>query len=182
MHENALAARRVLGELADRFEKRQTLDIADGAADLAQHEIHLILADRDEVFDFVGYMRDHLDRLTQVVAAPLILEHVGIDPARRHAVGAARMHAGEAFVVAKVEIGFCAVIGDEDLAMFKRAHRAGIDVEVGVKLAQPYAIAACLQQRAQSRRGKALAKRRHHTTSDENEPSHSLWEPRAPCW
>ena len=60
--------------------------------------------------------------------------------------------------MAQIEIGFGAVIGDENFAMFKRAHRAGIDVQVGVKFAQPDRKAAGLQQRAQSGRCETLAK------------------------
>jgi hypothetical protein len=36
--------------------------------------------------------------------------------------------------VAKVEVGFGAVVGDEDLAVLERGHGARIDVEVGVQL------------------------------------------------
>ena len=69
-------------ELADRLEERQALDVADRAADLAEHEIDLVLADVEEVLDLVGDVRDDLDRLAEVVAAALLLEHVGIDAAR----------------------------------------------------------------------------------------------------
>ena len=61
MHKDAFAARAVLSELADRFEKGQALDVADGAADFAQHEVDLIIADGNEVFDLIGDMRNHLD-------------------------------------------------------------------------------------------------------------------------
>jgi len=74
VHEQALPARLFLAELADRLEEGERLDIAHRAADLAEHEIHLILADADEVLDFVGNMRDHLDRLAEVIAAPLLFE------------------------------------------------------------------------------------------------------------
>ena len=64
MHKNALAARFVLTELTNGFEERQPFDIAYCAPNFAKHEIHFILADLDEVFDFIGNVRDHLDRLT----------------------------------------------------------------------------------------------------------------------
>jgi hypothetical protein len=172
MHEDALPARLVLGELADRLEERQPFDVAHGAADLAEHEIDLILADADEILDLVGHMRDHLDRLAEVVAAPLLLQHVGIDAARRHRVGLAGGHAGEALVMAEVEVGFGAVVGHKDLAMFERAHRARIDVEIGVKLAQPHRKAARLQQRAKGGRGQPLAQRGHDPAGDEDETRH----------
>ena len=49
----------------------------------------------------------------------------------------------------KVEIGFRTVVGDENLSMLVRAHRAGIDVEIGIELAQPYLETTRLQQRAE---------------------------------
>ncbi len=73
-------------------------------------------------------------------------------------VGLARGHAGEAFVVAKVQIGFRAIVGDKHLAMFKGRHRAGVDVQIGVKLAQAHRIAARLQQCTQSGGCKTFAK------------------------
>ena len=40
----------------------------------------------------------------------------------------------EALVVAEVEIGLGAVVGDEDLAVLVRVHRPGVDVDVRVEL------------------------------------------------
>jgi hypothetical protein len=34
--------------------------------------------------------------------------------------------------MAEVEVGLGTIFGDEDFAVLKRAHRAGIDVEVGI--------------------------------------------------
>ena len=82
------------------------------------------------------------------------------------------VHAGEALVMAEVEIGLRAVIGDEHLAVLVRAHRARIDVQIGVELAQPHAIAARLQQRAERRRGDAFAQGGNHAAGDEDKPRH----------
>ena len=38
------------------------------------------------------------------------------------------------FVVSQVEVGFRAVVGDEHFAVLKRAHRAGVDVDIRVEL------------------------------------------------
>ncbi len=181
VHEDALAARLVLAELADRLEEGQPLDVADGAADLAEHEVDLILADRDEILDLVGDVGNHLDGLAEVVAAPLLLEHVGVDPARRDRVGHPRRHAREALVMPEVEVGFRPVIGDEDLAMLERRHRSGVYVQVGVELAQPDSKTPRLQKRAEGGRGQTLAKRRDHTAGDENETRHGCLISRAGC-
>jgi hypothetical protein len=73
--------------------------------------------------------------------------------------------------MAQIEVGFRTVIGNEDLAMFDRAHGARIDVEIGVELAYSHAIAARLQQGAQRRRGQTFAQRRYNAACNENEPS-----------
>ena len=44
---------------------------------------------------------------------------------------------GEALVMAQVEVGLGAIVGDKDFAMLKGRHGARIDVQIGVKLAQP---------------------------------------------
>ena len=67
-----VVARQFVPELADRLEERQALDVADGAADLAQHEVELVVAVEDEVLDRVGDVRDHLDGGAEVVAAPFL--------------------------------------------------------------------------------------------------------------
>ena len=172
VHEDALPARLVLAELADRLEKRQPFDIADGAADLTEHEIDLVLAGADEILDLVGDVGDHLDGLAQVIAAAFLFQHVGIDPPGRDRIRHPRRDAGESLVMAQVQVGLGAVIGDEDLAMFEGRHGAGIDVEIGVELAQPHRIPARLQQRPQCRRGEAFAERGHHTAGNKNESRH----------
>jgi hypothetical protein len=53
--------------------------------------------------------------------------------------------ASEPLVVAEIEVGLRAVVGDEHLAVLVRRHRAGIDVEVGIELAEPNRVAASLQ-------------------------------------
>ena len=158
VHENTLPARLVLRKLADGLEKRQGLDIAHGAADFAQHEIDFVFANRDEILDFVGDMRNHLNGFAQIIAAPFLFQHGGIDSARGNRIGIAGGNAGETLVMAKVQIGFRAIIGDKHFAMFKGRHRAGIDVQIRVQFAQTHGVAAGLQQGPQSRRGQPLAK------------------------
>jgi hypothetical protein len=59
--------------------------------------------------------------------------------------------------VAKVKIGFGAVVGDEDLAMLVGRHGPGVDVEIGVEFAQPHLVSAGLQERSERRRCQTLA-------------------------
>ena len=69
----------------------------------------------------------------------------------------ARRVAGEALVVAEIEIGLGAVVGDEHFAVLIRRHRAGIDIEIGIELAQADLVAARLQKGTKCRGGETLA-------------------------
>ena len=70
--------------------------------------------------------------------------------------------AGEALVVPEIEIGLGAIGGDVHLAVLIRAHGAGIDVEIGIELAQPHGEPARLQQRAERRRCQTLPQGGNH--------------------
>ena len=69
-------------QLADRLDERQALDVADGAADLAEDEVEASISARDELLDRVGDVRDHLDGGAEIVAAPLAGDDVLVDAAR----------------------------------------------------------------------------------------------------
>ena len=102
-------------------------------------------------------MRNDLHRRAQIVAATLLGDHVLIDPPGRGIIELRRVHPGEPFVVAKVQVGFRPVIGDEHLTMLVRTHRARIDVQIRVEFTQLDLEAASLQQRTKRRCGDSLA-------------------------
>ena len=95
-----------------------------------------------------------------------------VDLAGREIAGAARARAHEALVVAQIEVGLRAVVGDVHLAVLKRAHRARVDVDVGIELHQPDLQAARLEDRAEAGRGNALAERGNDPARDEDESRH----------
>src|SRR3974377_929681 len=72
------------------------------------------------------------DRRAGVVAAALAADDGVVDAARGHVRGAARVRIGEPLVVAEIEVGLRAVLGDEHLAVLIRRHRPRVDVDVGV--------------------------------------------------
>ena len=76
---------------------------------------------------------EYLGDTVQVI--PHITDEIGIE---------------KALVVTDVEIGFGAVLGDEDLAVLERVHGAGIDVQVRVQLLHVDPQAAQLEQPAEA--------------------------------
>ena len=158
MHENATLRAKFIAHLPDGFQEGQAFNIAHRATDFDQHEIIAIGFGLDHFLDLVGDVRNHLHRPAQVISAPFRRNHIRIDAPRGPVIRLARMHAGEAFIMAKIKIGFRAIIGDENLPMLIGAHRPRIDIEVGVKLAQPNLVTARLQQRAERSGSDTLTK------------------------
>ena len=128
VHKDGLPAWKVVVELADRFKERQSFDIAHSPADFAQHEVNFVIANVQEFFDFVGDVGHNLDRFTQIIATALFFQNGRIDAARADRVRVARRNTSEAFVVAQIKIGFGPIIRHKYFAVFKRGHRARIDV------------------------------------------------------
>ncbi len=126
----------VLAHLADGFEERQALDVADGPADLDDHDVRIAIPGdaADALLDLVGDVRDDLHGATEVVAAALLGDDRLVDAAGRDVAELAQVRVDEALVVAQVQVRLGAVIGDEDLAVLVRAHRARIHVDVRIQL------------------------------------------------
>ncbi len=157
-------------ELPDRLEERQRLDVADGPADLRDHDVdRLGLGDPlDPRLDLVRDVRDHLHGRAEELALALLAQHGVPDPAGRVRGVAREVLVDEALVVADVEVGLGAVLGDEDLAVLERRHRAGIDVQVRVELLRLNAQAARLQQPSERRGDDPLAETGDHSTRHEH--------------
>ena len=79
-----LIAADLVPQLSDGLEERERLDVADGAADLDDHQVGgLGLGERlDPLLDLVGDVRDDLHRLAQVVAAALLRDDARVHGAR----------------------------------------------------------------------------------------------------
>ena len=106
----------------------------------------------DAALDLVGDVRDDLHGLAEVVAPALGGEHRRVDRAGGGVGVAGQALVDEALVVAEVEVGLAAVVGDEHLAVLERVHRAGVDVDVRVELLHRDPQAPGLQQPARARR------------------------------
>ena len=149
----------VEGVLADRFEEGQAFDVADGAADFGDDDVDVFVAEpANGGFDFVGDVRNDLHRLAEVFAFPLFRDDGLVDAAGGDVAVAIELGVGEAFVVAEVEVGFGAVVEDVDFAVLVGAHRAGIDVEVGIELLQLHAKSAAFEQQADRLRTSGLCR------------------------
>ncbi len=169
MHVGDVVASGVLAELTDRLEEREDLDVADGAADLGDHDVDVVGGETPNApLDLVGDVRDHLHRATEVVAAAFGREHRLVDRAGRGVRVARERLVDEALVVPEVEVGLAAVVGDEHLAVLEGVHRAGVDVDVRVELLHRDPQPSGLEEAPERGGGETLAEGAGHASGHED--------------
>ena len=171
VHEAGVAAPDLQAHLPCGLEERQGFDVTHGAADLDDGDLGLgrgahACTTLDEGLDLVGDVRDDLHRAAQVLAPAFLADDGVVDLAGGEVVGAAHARRDEALVVAQVQVGLGAVLGDEDLTVLERAHGARVDVDVGVKFHQRDVDPPRLQERGHGGGGYALAQGRDHAAGD----------------
>ena len=159
----------VLAVLADRFQEREDLDVAHGAADLGDDHIDVFGCHGvDATLDFVGDVRDDLHGLAEVVATPLGGQN-GLVDGTSGGVGTSRqILVDESFVVPEIEVGFASIVGDEHLTVLVRVHRAGVDVDVRVQFLEGDPQTPHFQQTTQGTGRQTLAQGAGNTTCHEN--------------
>ena len=102
-------------------------------------------------------MRNHLNSLAQVISAALLGDDLLVNASGGPVVIARKFGVSEALVVPEIEVGFGAVIGDEDFAVLKRRHGAGIHVQVWIELHQVDRDATAFEQAPDGSRRQSLA-------------------------
>ena len=113
-------------------------------------------------------MGDELDRFSKVISPAFFLDDVFKDLARAQAIDLRKGRFGKALVVAQIEICFCAIIEDVDLAVLVRGHRAWIDVEIGVELLEKDFQAAVLKESSDGGCGESFSKAGDNASGDKN--------------
>ena len=167
VHIDGRAARQVIAQLADRLHEGHGFNVADRAADFADHEIEIVIAFDNEVFDFISNVRNDLNGGAQIVATTFLVDDVLVNPPGGDVIGLGCGTPGKAFVVAKVEISLGTVIRHKHFTVLCRAHGAGIYVQIGVEFAQPHPITTGLQERSESRGRNSFSEGRNHAACDE---------------
>ena len=67
--------------LSHSFKERLGFDVTHGTTDFHQRHVMTFTAFQYTTFDFVGNVRNDLNRATQIIAATLFRQHVGINTA-----------------------------------------------------------------------------------------------------
>jgi hypothetical protein len=153
VHEQSVLASKFLAHLADRFDEWQGFDVADCAADFDDADVHVLRDLLHRCFDFIGDVGNHLHGFAEVIAAAFFGDDLFVEATGGPIIVARKFGVGEAFVMTEVEIGFGAVVGDEDFAVLKGRHGPRVNVQVWIELHQVDFEAAAFKKAADRSRG-----------------------------
>ena len=134
MNEQRVFLAQIPAQLADGLDEGQPFDVADGATDLNDGHIGTTIQLQNRLLNFIGDVRDHLHRSTQVFPTTLLHDHRIVNPAGGVVVLLAHDRVGVPLVMAHIQIGFGTVVGDVHLAVLKRVHGAWIHIDIRIQL------------------------------------------------
>ena len=135
-------------QLSDSFHVRGALYVADGSANLGNHEVIVILlAEQLHVaLDLVGDVRHHLDGFAEIIATTLLVDDCLVDTTSGERIRFRSLNAGESLVVSEVEVGLHTIYRYVALTMLIRVQCTRVDVDVWVKLLDSNVVTSCLKK------------------------------------
>src|SRR3989338_848261 len=125
---------KVKAKLSYSLKKRKTLNIAYCSAYLYDSNIHAVSHVEYIRLYLVSHMRDNLNRATKVISPPLLCYYSIVNLPCGKIVSLCKLRRCKSFIVAEVQICLSAVIGNKYLAVLKRAHGAGVNIDIRIKL------------------------------------------------
>jgi hypothetical protein len=126
----------VEAELADGLQEGERLDVTHGSAHFDDGHIGALGILDDLALHLVGDVRDYLHRAAQVIPSALLVDDGKVHLAGGEVALLGEAGIGETLVMPQVQVGFGAIVGDEDLPMLERRHGSRVNVNVGVQLLQ----------------------------------------------
>ena len=167
MDEHHIPQGTLRAHLADGLQEGLGLDVPHGAADLADHHVHVLAGHGVDAFlDLACDVGNDLNRGPQVISSALPVQHGPVDLAGGDGAAAGEVLVHKPLVVAQVQIRLRAVLGDKDLPVLVRAHGAGVHIDIRIEFLVPHPEAPLLQKPSQGRRADALAQARYHAAGD----------------
>ena len=133
-------------QLSDGLHKRGTLNVADSTAHLRDDEVKIFTFPQHPPLDFIGDVRHHLNRLTQIVATALAVYHRLIDTPCGDGVVAGSLNTRKPFIMPQVQVGLHPIHRDVAFPMFVRVQCPRVDIDIRVEFLNRHLIAACLEQ------------------------------------
>ncbi len=124
----------ISAKLTNRLQKGQRLNITHRAADLDNGNIDILGVVQNLAFYLVGNVGNNLNRPPKIIPTPLLTNNRIVNLTGREIRFLGKPGRGESLIVSQIEISFSTIIGDKNFAMLKRAHSAGVNINIWVHL------------------------------------------------
>ena len=167
MHQHRSGSPELYSHLTGCFQEGLALDVAHRTTNFDYRDVSIACAELHSALDLVGDVRNHLDGAAQIVPATLFTQDLGIHFTRRKIVRFTHCRARKTLVVPQVQVRFGTVFRHENLTVLERAHRARIDVNIGVEFQKCHFKTTGLEDSRKRSRSNAFTQRRNHSTCDE---------------
>ncbi len=170
VNKNRVISAFFVAHLPNRFQKRQTFDVADCAADFDDQNVRLFRFGHgaNRHFYLVRNVRNDLNRLAEIIAAPFFFNDAQINSTARPIVRLRHLRVCKSLVMSQIQIGFRAVVRNVTFAVLKRRHRSRINIDIRIELHHLHFRAACFEQTANRTSRQTFAQTRNHTACYEN--------------
>src|SRR4030095_13290251 len=111
-------------KLPNGLQKRQSFNVTGGSAYFRDEDIGFggCLDRADPILDFIGDVRNYLDRLAEIITAALVRENGFVDLATGDVVGPSEHAICETLVVSKIKVGLCSISQHIDFTMLEGVH------------------------------------------------------------
>ena len=110
----------------------------------------------------------------QIFSAAFFVQHIPEDFSGCQVGVLIQIFIDKPFIVSKIQISFSAVFRNIDFTVLIRAHRSGINIDIGVELLRRHFQAAHFKEPSQRSCCNSLSKSRHHSACDEDVFCHSV--------
>ena len=111
-------------------------------------------------------MGDDLYGATAVIAATFLLQYAPVNLTGRHVGILTQAFIDETLIVSQIQIRLGSVIGNENLTVLTRVHRAGVDVDVGIKLLHGDTVATGFQKSSKGCCGNSFSESGNYTAGN----------------
>ena len=168
MNEDGVFLTDLIAHLTNRFKKGEAFNIPHRAPDLHDDYIQVITQLLDGGLDFVGNVRNDLNRLAQIVPPPLFLNNGLIDLSGGGIVVPGQPHVHKPLIMPQIQVSLGAIVSHKHLTMLKRTHGPRIYVDIGIQFQYGDGKTPGFQKASYGSRSQALTQRTQDSTCHEN--------------
>ena len=193
MNHAGVAISLLLLELTDGFKERLGLNVADRSADLNDGNRHILRPDFrirslfllrlfrrigllciESGLNLVGDMRNHLNGSSAVISVAFLIDHGPVHLSGGDVGIVIQVLVDKTLIVSQVQIRFRSVVRYKHLSVLNRIHRAGIHIQIRIKLLHGDMIASCLQKSSERSRCNSFSKSGNNASADKYILNHIL--------